>query len=165
MLSLSNRLTNFDFNDSWTQIDKTGFFVFVISHTFTLKYYLDTIYLPLFKNYAEPTVATMSVKKFFIDLVSTPKSMTFELEPENKIKRYLILVYRIHQVNSDSFHKQKYYPILDAFLNMLLTINSLMSDDDLLLNLLCMVSGVSINSINMTALHLSTKYIVHYLMG
>ena len=38
MLSLSNKFTNFDFRAYWTQIVCTGFFVFVMSQIFMLKY-------------------------------------------------------------------------------------------------------------------------------
>lgn len=50
-----------------------------------LRYYRDTMYLLFCINSAEPTVATMSVKKFFIDLFSTPKSKTLPLLPDNRM--------------------------------------------------------------------------------
>ena len=38
------------------------------------------MYFPFFVNYAEPTELTISVKKFFVEWIYTPKSIAFAWE-------------------------------------------------------------------------------------
>lgn len=108
ILSLSNKLTNFGFKLYCTHMLKRGFLVLFMSHTFTFKYYLEIIYLPFCINYTEPTVAIMSVKKFFTDLVSAPKFITFLSFPKLCME-YHMFWYHISLFNICSVHRRICY--------------------------------------------------------
>lgn len=95
----------------------TGFLVLAISQILTLKYYRDTMYFPFWRNSADPTVATISVKKFFIDLVYAPKSMTLPLAPELK-DAYLMSGYHRALAHTYSCRTQTCCQIGGAFLSM-----------------------------------------------
>jgi hypothetical protein len=94
----------------------TGFFVLVRSHIFTFKNSLEIIYLPFCVKSIEPTVAMMSVKKFFNERVSGPKSITLPAFA-SLFNDYMRVGYRIDQVSIDSCHTQKCCLILGAFWN------------------------------------------------
>lgn len=59
-----------------------GFFGLVISQILMFKYSRDIMNLQFCINYTDDTEAIMSLKKFFIDRLSTPKSTTLFLLPE-----------------------------------------------------------------------------------
>lgn len=65
--SFSYNSQSFDFKGSKIGMVATGFLDILISHTLTLRKSLAKIYLPFLEKQASEILATISVKKFFLE--------------------------------------------------------------------------------------------------